>query len=277
MSEDTVSELLAQLSSGRVDAAWSEFLARFSSSIMRVVRCHEDDHERATECFIHVCAALSDDGFRRLRSFRPDGPARFQTWLQAVVSNLCVDWSRKQRGRSRPPSHVARLSELEQRVHRCIYVRGMSRAQCLQELQPRFPELTERQVAEINGRLFAMLTPQQRWRLSVRVPASIPNLRGADPDDDESAWQLVEPGPGPHELVADHEEQRSVREALAKLPADQRLLLRLRYEQDLTLAEVARLTRQPDPFSANRRIHAALDALAGLLPTSRERRDRKKR
>ena len=244
---------------------------------MRVIRRHESEYERATECFVGVCAALSDDGFQRLRAFRPDGPARFETWLKAVVSNLCIDLRRREQGRVRPPQGLSRLPELEQQVYRCIFLRGMSRGQCLAALLPRFTGLTEQRVAEINARLFAMLTPRQRWRLSLRAPGSRPLLYGVPSDDDDSAWELAEPGPGPEDLTNELLEQRLLQEALAELPPEQRLLLRLRYEQDLTLAEVARLTRQPDPFRANRQIHAALQALARLIDERRSRPGRKRR
>ena len=277
MSDETVTALLERLSSGRVDAAWSEFLARYSPLIMHVIRRHDVHDDRATECFMHVCGALSDGGFRRLHGFRPDGPARFKTWLMAVVSNLCVDWRRHEQGRVRPLRCVARLSELDQQVYRCIYVRGMSRAQCVETLARRFPELTLATVSEVNARLFALLTPQQRWQLSARTPASKPVVLGTAPEDDDPAWQVATAGPGPDELAAELQEQRRLQDALAKLPADQRLLLRLRYEQNLTLAEVARLTGQPDPFRANRRIQAALDRLADLMGGERFQPDRKTR
>lgn len=277
MSDETVTELLERLSSGRVDAAWSEFLGRYSPLIMRVIRRHDADVDRTAECFTHVCGALSDDGFRRLLSFRPDGPARFETWLMAVVSNLCVDWCRKEQGRIRPLQRVLRLPELDQQVYRCIYVRGMSRAKCVATLAPRFPELTEATVSEINARLFAVLTPQQRWQLSARNRALKPVVFGAGPDDDDPVWQVATPAPGPEDLAADLQEQRQLQEALSKLPVEQRLLLRLRYEENLTLAEVARLTGQPDPFRANRRIQAALDALAVLMGASRFQPGRKTR
>jgi hypothetical protein len=61
------------------------------------------------------------------------------------------------------------------------------------------------------------------------------------------------------------------------LPAEQRLLLRLRYEQNLTLAEVARLTNQSDPFRANRQIQSALKALADLISDPRIAPGRKTR
>jgi RNA polymerase sigma factor (sigma-70 family) len=277
MSDDTVTDLLERLSSGRVDAAWSEFLVRYSPLIKHVIRRHGLDDDHHTECFAHVCGALSDDGFRRLRSFRPDGPARFKTWLMAVVSNLCVDWRRKEQGRVRPPQCVSRLSELDQQVYRCIYVRRTSRAHCLEALASRFPELTAATVAEINARLFALLTPQQRWQMSLRPSALKPVASSAGSDDDDPAWQLATSGPGPDDLAAELQEQRQLQDALSKLPAEQRLLLRLRYEQNLTLAEVARLTGQPDPFRANRQIQAALDALADLMGGQRFRPDRKTR
>jgi DNA-directed RNA polymerase specialized sigma24 family protein len=52
---------------------------------------------------------------------------------------------------------------------------------------------------------------------------------------------------------------------MARLPPGQRLLLQLRYEQELTLAEVARLAGLPDLNRANRQIQAALAELARLL------------
>jgi len=231
--------------------------------------------DRADECFLDICEALSNDGFRRLRSFRPDGPASFRTWLMAVVANLCIDRNRREQGRIRSFRSVSRLPELERQVYRCIFERRMSRAQCFHALSPRFPGLTESGVAEINARLFSLLTPQQRWQLTVRTPSMTPVSFPVSPEDDDPAWQLAQPGPGPEELAEDSQQQRRLQQALAVLPAEQRLLLRLRYEQNLSLAEVARLTGQPDPFRANRRIRAALDALADAMGDQRARSQRK--
>ncbi len=277
MSDDTITDLIERLASGALDSAWTEFLGQYSPLIKRVIRRHEDDLERAKDCFADVCAALSDDGFRRLRSFRSDGPARFRTWLIAVVSNLCLDWRRKQDGRVRPTRAVSRLSELDQQVYRCIYVHGMSRIRCVSTLAPRFPQLTEAAVAEVSARLFALLTPQQRWQLSVRRSGLKPMACGAEAEDDDPSLQVADPGAGPDDLTEAMQVRQQLQDALAQLPTEQRLLLRLRYEQDLTLAEVARLMRLPDPFRANRQIHAALDALAGLVGAPQDRSDRKTR
>jgi RNA polymerase sigma factor (sigma-70 family) len=265
MTDRPVSDLLERLSSSKADAAWSEFLELFSPLIMHIVRRYESDQRRGTDCFLHVCAALSDGGFRRLRSYRQEGAARFRTWLMAVVANLCVDWRRKKHGRYRPIRSVARLSELDQLVYRYRYVRGMPRTECLRALEPRYPDLTEQQLCEISARLFALLTPQHRWQLSLRTASAGPLDDGTTLDPEDAAAQLEEPGPGPEEITQVEQQHDRVAEALAQLPAEQRLLLRLRYEQDLTLAEVARLARLADPFRANRQIQAALAALADLM------------
>jgi RNA polymerase sigma factor (sigma-70 family) len=265
INDEAVTELLARLSAEQSGTAWREFVKQYSALIMHTVRRHENDHDRVSDCFLFVTAALSDDGFRRLLSYRPEGPARFRTWLMAVVSNLCIDWRRRQDGRIRPIQAVSRLPELDQLVYRHIYQRGLSRAQCLLALQPKFPDLTEQQLADINARLFVLLTPQQRFHSGVRSGTTVSLDGRSTPGESGAAGTLEEPGPGPDELALQAQQQSRLQAALSRLPPQQRLLLRLRFEQDLTLAEVARLTRQQDPFRANRQIQAALAALADLM------------
>ncbi len=277
MSDEAVIALLERLSSGRGDAAWNEFLAGYSSVVVHVIRRCGVDGDRLDDCFLDTCEALSRDGFRRLRSFRPDGPASFRTWLMAVVANLCIDWNRRQQGRVRSFRSVLRLPEIDRQDYRCIFEQRMTRTQCLHELLPRFPGLTEGGLAEINARLFRLLTPQQRWALTVRTPTRAPLMRSVSPEDTDELRQVPQPGPGPDELAEQAQEQRVLQQALASLPAEQRLLLRLRYEQGLSLAEIARLTGQPDPFSANRRVGAALAALAHAVGGPGARASRKNR
>ena len=82
--------------------------------------------------------------------------------------------------------------------------------------------------------------------------------------------------PGPAQNAAREERARALRQAIAGLPKEDRLLLRLRYEQDLTLEEIARLTRIGSAVTAHRRIEDALEKLRTALaerdsPRVRER------
>jgi RNA polymerase sigma factor (sigma-70 family) len=87
--------------------------------------------------------------------------------------------------------------------------------------------------------------------------------------------QLEDASAGPEEVAQDAQQQERLAAALAQLPPPQRLLLRLRYEQDLTLAEVARLAGLHDPFRANRQIQAALAAVAAIMNRSSSDQSRK--
>lgn len=233
---------------------------------MQAARQFANGSETASDCFLFVCEGLSDDGFRRLRSFRRDGPARFQTWLKAVVANLCIDWRRKQHGRLRPFVAVSGLPPLEQEVYRNIYLRGMTRADCQRVLVQRFPDVTLEQISEVNARLFKQLSSRQRWQLVHRSRGFVSIDDATTPDDEATGVQPEEPGPGPEQLAEEWNSRDAVNEALQKLAPRQRLLLRLRYQQDLTLEEVARLVGLPDPYRANREIQAAIEELARHLP-----------
>jgi RNA polymerase sigma factor (sigma-70 family) len=262
MSDGLLTALLTTLDPQAASAAWREFIAKYAPVVMHVVRRHECRQDRVHDCFVYVCGALSEDGFRRLRAFEPERRVRFTTWLMAVVSNLCVDWRRKEDGRRRPMRAVARLSELEQSVFRHIFVRGVSRAECLQILRPKFPDLTEASVAEVNARLFGLLTPEQRFLLaSRRVSAS----SGVGDEDENVFSQPADVGVGPASLAEIREETERLQAALTQLSAEQRLILKLRFEEDLALAEIARLTGLADPFRVDRQVRGALAALQHLM------------
>jgi hypothetical protein len=81
-----IQALLTQLRSGAPHCAWTAFLTSCSGLIYGVVHifAHEQDH--IADCFVFACEKLAEKNYRRILSFRPDGKARFTTWLRAVVS-----------------------------------------------------------------------------------------------------------------------------------------------------------------------------------------------
>lgn len=266
MASGSIKDVLERLASGQgVDAAWTAFLDGYSPLILQVARRYESHRDRALDCFVFVCGALSDDGFRRLLKYRPDAGTRFETWLRAIVANLCLDWRRQQLGRLRPVQAIAGLSDLDRLAYRYLYVLGMRRDECLRALRPRFPDLTDEDLSGINARLFALLTPRQRWQLGARMAGFVSMDDADSPLMSGGGLQVADPSDGPEDLAERDEERSHLEQAMQRLPAPQRLLLRLRFEQELTLAEVARLAGLPDLHRANRQIQAALAELARLL------------
>lgn len=84
-------------------------------------------------------------------------------------------------------------------------------------------------------------------------------------EDLDTAGAGSDPPPTPEQVVLDDEQARAVAEALGALDPHDRLLLRLRFDDDLPAREIARLMDFPTPFHVYRRINAVLAGLRGAL------------
>jgi RNA polymerase sigma factor (sigma-70 family) len=189
-----ISRLLGELASASPTEAWSEFLEDYAPVLQQVVHLFETETDAAADCFLFICEHLASDQFRRLRKFRPGGPASFPTWLRAVARNLCVDWHRKTRGRLRDGTYPDR-------------------------------------------------------------PVSEPL---------EDHW-FTDPHPDPEMRAASQQRESSLRRMVAGLPDPERLLIRLRFEQDLTLDQIAKLTGLKDAQTVDRRVRQILDSMRESL------------
>jgi RNA polymerase sigma factor (sigma-70 family) len=259
--DEQARDLIARLQSRHAGVAWQQFLDRYSSTLMHIVGQYDVNPEQINDCYIFVCEGLCDNHFRRLLSFKPEGSASFRGWLKVVVANLCIDYKRRENGRMRPFRSIEELPPLEQQVFRYKFQQGMSLPACLAMLEPSFPGLNEFQLATAVRRIHGALSPRQQWLLSVRRPRMV-SLNG---DLDEPNVEPADQSPGPETRGIMEQENERLEWALAQLNPLQRMLLKLRYQQDLTLKEAARLTRLGDPFKARREIQKALQRLEFLL------------
>ncbi len=263
MEEEQVTPFLRRLRSDQAPEAWKEFLQNFSPLIIQVARLFESDADWASSCYLFVCEKLSENGFRRLRRFRPAGPARFTTWLRAVVRNLCLDWRRKEFGRHRIFRSIARLEAFDQDVFRCVYEQGFSKEESLLSLQAHNPGLTQVQVEGSLERIHQSLTPRQLWLLCTSDPKFEPLEEALSKDEEVLRREIPAPEPDPESLSATREEHAVLERALGRLSKPERLLVRLRFEQALTLQEIARLLDLKDAQTVDRRIRDAIKKLRG--------------
>lgn len=257
VAEYPTARFIRELGSRNPERAWSEFLRVHASLIIQVVRLFERDQDQVADCFLFVCEQLSRRRFRRLRKFRPNGPAQFETWLRAVLRNLCLDWHRKEFGRQRIFRSIANLAPLEQEVFRCVYEKGFSPEYALAWLVPRFPQLNTGSLQTCIDRIEATLTPRQRWLLS--MGSSRTTTCGLEDTEDRLIVQAADMHGNPETQVALKEQRERLANALEKLSAGERLMLRLRFEEDLTFEQIARLFKLADAQTADRRIRQLLE------------------
>lgn len=261
---DQLSDLrwLKQLASPTAGDAWKTFLQRYAGVLISVVRQYQHDEQSVNDAFLFVCERLADNGFRRLQTWKPKEGARFDSWLRAVVANLCIDFLRTQTGRTRPPRSVQAMGELQQRVFHYRFGQHLNLAQCLEALRPQFPDLNELSLAAVIADINHNLDSRQHWRLKVRHQRV---LSLEDPETQLRVEQQTDwPISAEDNAVADERHAR-LQAALAQLPASDRLLLLLRFEQDLPLREVARIAGLGDLHQARYQIDKALEQMARLL------------
>jgi RNA polymerase sigma factor (sigma-70 family) len=261
MDGEWVARTLDGLRSLQAVSAWAEFLQTCSPLILRVVQSFQHDADSIADCYLYVCEQLCRNKFRRLLRFRPDGPASFSTWLQVVVHNLFLDWRRKQYGRARLFESIAELPALDQNVFRCLYEQGLSTDEAVISLRSQYPQLTGRQVEDILERLLRSLNPRQRFLLSLRRAMAGPSGDLIGELDETALQQVPDPRPDAERVFIFEEQRASLDKSVARLGDDERLLIRLRFEQGLTLQQVAKAAGLPDAQTADRRIKAILGRL----------------
>ncbi len=268
MADSEIATILLALRSNRAQGAWAGFLQLYSPAILQVAQLSTRDPDAAADCFLFACEQLSGNNFRRLLRFRPEGAATFTTWLKVVVRNLCLDWHRKKFGRRRIFRSIQELPQLQREVYQCRCEEGFSVDATFSLLQTRFPKLTPEDITQAEERARRALSSRQNWLLSIRRQKD--KLSAAT--DDAGALldlQIMDPSPSPETLASHHQERHRLGAAVAHLPKLERVMLRLRYEQGLTLEKVARITGLEDAQSADRRIKDILRRLRGEMSSSR--------
>jgi RNA polymerase sigma factor (sigma-70 family) len=255
--EQPITSILPGLNSVDAGPAWARFIDCYSGQIMKSVRQFEYEQDRAHECFLYVCEALSDNGFRRLLAFRTDGTARFRTWLGTVVFHLCVDWHRKEFGRAQMLPAISALPAFDQSVYHLYFEQGLKKESCLQILLDEFPDLTPVQLSSSIERIYRTLTPRQRWRLSLKLG------RRQDGHPDLMDVDVIRAAdPSPDQQLQAERERDLIEEALRQLSDDQRLALQLKYHQGLTLKDITRIMRLGNISRTKRLLDRALQGLS---------------
>lgn len=273
ISLSTVKLLLERLRSPDAQAGWEEFLRQYSSLLYHSVRTFTPDEDEASDCFVHICEQLVRNGFRRLLKFKLDGTASFNTWLRVVARNLCYDWYRKRHGRLRPFKLVQHLSTLELEVYRCRYESRLSREETLEQLRATWPTANMDVLTDIESRLEHSLSSRQHWLLSAwKQRKSGASISATDEETWEESTAMIDASPNPETLADDQQQRRRLFKSVRLLPPVERLVVRLRFEDELSLEEIGHLTGLGDAQTVHRRIAAILEKLQVAMEIRNERK-----
>ena len=260
MQDSAVSSIFEELRSSRSREAWEGFLRQYSPLMFQTCQYSNSNADHAADCFLFACEQLSRNQFRRLLKFRPDGSAAFSTWLTVVVRNLCLDWWRKEFGRPWLFRSIARLSQLDSEVYRCRYEEGLSLNDTFFSLRPNFPGLTMEQLAVAEEHVQESLNSRQLWLMSTRK-SQLQRQQSSIEVIDSPLNEPADPRPNQESALVEEERAERLHRVLGALPKEERLLIRLRFEQGLSLKEIAGLTGLGDAQRVHRRIAGILEKL----------------
>lgn len=90
-------------------------------------------------------------------------------------------------------------------------------------------------------------------------------VAAADEESESGTQDVPDPQPDQEKRLVAKQQQELLRKSLALLPADERLLLQLRFEHDLSLEEVARLCAMGDGQRVHRKLQAILKKIRSVM------------
>jgi RNA polymerase sigma factor (sigma-70 family) len=193
---------------------------------------------------------LIEDDYAVIRKF--SGRSSFRTYLTIVIQRFLLDQRVREWGRWRPSTEAKRLGGLAVTLERLLHRDGLTFEEACVLMAASAERPSRSALETLAGQL-----PSRRYRL---VHAREPKEHDATLDAsavERPAFQRD------RERIADRA-VRVLEEAISRLEAEERLILRLRYQEELTTVEVARnlgTTRR----QLQKRIRHLLDALRGAL------------
>jgi RNA polymerase sigma factor for flagellar operon FliA len=170
---------------------------------------------------------LIEDDYAAIRRFR--GESAPATYLTVVLSMLARDYRVRERGRWRPSAAARRLGPVAVRLETLVHRDGFTLTQAAQMLRTTgYGELADRELAELWRQLPA--------RPPLRPVAAGDEVAAALPTDEQADVRVLAQE---SERRRDEAEQ-AVAQAVASLPDEDQVIVRMRVWHEMTVADVAR-------------------------------------
>lgn len=239
----------AQLEEGHFKARLESNWPLVESVIRWVCQRHALAPEEAEEFKSRASVRLCENGYAILRKFR--GGSTLRTYLTTVVGRLFLDWRIEKWGKWRPSAEARRAGKVGVLLDRLLYREGHSPREAVALLVNNYQvTISEAELLDLAGRL------PHRGRRREEGGLNLGN---------EAARERADDG------LRDREHARQARKvqvalarALSSLPAEDRLILRMRFCDDRPVSSIATALTL-DQKSLYRRINRQLAELHAAL------------
>jgi RNA polymerase sigma factor (sigma-70 family) len=238
-------------------AAWDLLVEECSDLILGVIARYTRDSDRRMDAYLYVLEQLKAQDFRRLRHYGEGvgfRPCTFATWLKLVVRNLYFDWFRHEHGRKSLPKEIQKMGRIEQRAFKLLYWEGYSAQEAFEVLRGENSSLRFGEFVQKLARVEERLSPINRAKIRrdfdrARRPLSLDDDKEGPPLEARAEVRT----PTPEDETAVAERGQALWNLIAELPAEDRLLVRLRFFEGLTAKQIAAATGMLEPPEIYRR------------------------
>jgi RNA polymerase sigma factor for flagellar operon FliA len=184
--------------------------------VRRHVLARADKDEFTSRAHAHII----EENYAVLRKF--GGKSSLATYLSVVLGNLFVDYRNSTWGRWRPSAAAQRLGPMGIRLEELLYREGHSLREANQVLQSAGVALTDTEISQ----MAAKIPPRER---ASEVP-----LEKAD------TGEVIDVKPNVSAASVDPDVLAVLRAAMAQLPSEEQVILRMHFWDGLTVADVSR-------------------------------------
>jgi RNA polymerase sigma factor for flagellar operon FliA len=218
--------------------------------IRYVSRRHHLRQEDEEDFSSYTLLKLMEDDYGTLRSFQ--GRSSLRTYLTVVIQRLFLDFRIQKWGKWRPTAEVQRLGRAAVELDRLLSRDGQTLANAVEILHTSLGgTFTREDLVELAGRL------PQRQRLQYEGDNELDRI----PTDGGAEERLL----GHEREMTAKQITAALSKALQELPAEDRLILRMRYEDGFTIRDIATaLHLEPRPLysrfeKCHRRLRESLE------------------
>lgn len=229
-------------------------LALIERAIAFACRRHQLLPEDAEEFASIVKLRLVENDYAILRAH--EGRSKLSTYLGVVVQRMALDYRIHEWGKWHDSAEAKRLGPLAVELERHLHRDGRTLGEALALLAPRHEGVTTESLAALAGRLPQRAPRMREVALDDASPVASP------PAEDAEAHLLA----GERREIADRV-SALMNDSIESLPEEERLLLQLRFQEGMTVAQIARATHE-DQKQLYRRIERCMrDIRRGLEET----------
>ena len=242
--------LLDRLLSASSDSpiAWKEFLRRYSNHFLKIIWKYEKDYDEVMEKYLFICSKIAQNDCAILRRFRIERPGfgspKFTTWICTVVQNLCIDAHRVKHGRRRLPRAIEVLSPLQKEVFKLYFWKGLS----VEEINSILGEAGRKRSMSLSSIISSI---EQGFAYSSNGRARGTEGLSFVPYNDQVAYTEDQ----------ERELTESLNEWMAAITEEEQAVLRLRFWENMSVKEIARLLRIQPERKVSRIVGKALKVL----------------